>query len=360
MAEDTGSEPIRKIDDATYGTQPKNRVHRWLLGVKRWVLLDANRWVLTAALLALITLVIVVVGTYGPVSTSSFLTEGTTQGSIFVELMKAIVSVVVIVLSINQIVLSPGLGPVDAQRERFEQSIELRRRVETEVDVDATPASPAGFLAMLLDEIETKAERLAETTTVTGNRELAAETQEFADTVGREARVVRELLVGCRFGTFEVTSAAVRFAITQKVRSLEAIRRGHEEALTGQTADAFEEMDNLLELFTISREYLKTVYIRSEYVSLSEGLLYSGLPALVVAYLAANIYSPSVFPGQILGVQRQLLTVAVAVALSLAPFVFMIAYVFRLAAMSRSTLFVGPFDARRTREDLSEDEGHGR
>lgn len=357
--EDT-QKPIRKIDDATYGTPPQNLARRRLLRVKRWFLLDANRNATAGLLLVGGFVVIVLVGSFGPVSVEAFLTEGVSPGTVLVELLKAIVSVVVIVLSINQLVLSPGLGPVGEQQERYEQSIDLRERVEDSTGIEVSPASPAAFLAVLLNAIVDQAEQIAEIAPSVGDSDLREQSDEFTNTVIGEAEIVSDVLSSSRFGTFEVISAALRFAISEKVRSLRRLQQSDDESLPDPLAAAFDEMNDLLELYAVAREYLKTVYIREEYISLSEGLLYTGLPAIIVAFLASQIYAPSVFPGEFFGVEKRLLFVSAAVMVSLTPFVVLISYVFRLAAMSRSTLFVGPFDARETGENLEDVGRHGR
>ena len=360
MADDSSPEPIRKIDDATYGTPPQSRVKRRLLRLQRWFLLDANRNLVTALLLGATFVTIVLVGSFGPVSVQSFLTTGVSPGAVLVELLKSIVSVVVIVLSINQLVLSPGLGPVGEQRERFDQSVELRRKVEDHTGVRVSPASPAAFLAVLLDAIVDQADRLDEAVDAGADASVQEKTAAFTETVAGEAATVRALLASSRFGTFEVISASLRFAITEKFRSLQGIRRASDDSLPESIAEALDEMNDLLELYTVAREYLKTVYIRDEYIALSQGLLYTGLPAIVATYCAAQIYTPTVFPGQLFGIEKRLLFVSGAVTVSLTPFSLLISYVFRLAAMSRSTLFIGPFDARQTDDGLEEEQGRGR
>ena len=64
MSDDSGLPPIRKIDDATYGTLPQNPYLRRLLRVKRWFLLDANRSAVTGLLLGATFGLIVFVGSF--------------------------------------------------------------------------------------------------------------------------------------------------------------------------------------------------------------------------------------------------------------------------------------------------------
>ena len=120
--------------------------------------------------------------------------------------------------------------------------------------------------------------------------------------------------------------------------------------VTETEAELFDELEQGLELFTVAREYFKTAYIRSDYIELSQALLYAGLPCIVLTYYAAQTYTPDVFPGQTFGVEHRLLFVSAAVTVALVPFVLLLSYVFRLSLLSRSTVFIGPFAARSSSE----------
>jgi hypothetical protein len=342
--------PVRKIDDATHGRPPTGPVHRRLLPGIRWFVLDANRVLVAGVLLFGFFLVSVLVGAYGPVPVQSFLGEGVSPADVLVELLRVITSVVVIVLSINQLVLSPGLGPVAEQESRFSESVELRERVEEHTGVSVSPTAPSSFLAVILRDVEATCEALGEETSDGHADAYLERVDDYASTVGAEAATVRSLLEGRHFGQFEVVSAALRFAVSGKVQGIRKLQRQRPESLSPAVDDGIDELADLLALFAVSREYLKTVYIREEYINLSESLLYTGLPTLLATFLAIHLYAPDVFPGAVLGIEFRLLFVSAAVSVALAPFVVLISYFLRLAAMSRSTLFVGPFDAHRARD----------
>jgi len=368
MREDGESQPIRKIDDATDVRPPQSALERRWLSAKRWFLLDADRHLVTALLLLGVFATIVVAGTFGPVPVESFLRTGVSPGSVLVELMKSIVSVVVIVLSINQLVLSPGLGPVGEQRERYEQSLELREEVEEQTGVRVSPSSASTFLDLLLAEIAASSSDLESAVDrYDDGDELTERTSLLVRDVVDEAEAVRELIEAGDFGEFDVVSASLRFAITEKVRSLRELHGLAQASAPADPDESFEaldesfaELEDLFESFTVAREYMKTVYLREEYIGLSQALLYVGLPAVVAAYVSSQIYAPGAFSGTVWVVDAQLVFVSTAVTVALAPFSLLIAYVFRLATLSRSTLFVGPFDARPPDAEHLEERRHRR
>jgi len=328
--------PAMKIDDVS----TRRPSHRSLLRAKRWFVLTADRWLVTAILLAGVFLAVVLVGKFGPMSLSTFRGGGVSTGEVLVELLKSIVSVVVIVLSINQLVLSPGLGPVGDQQERYDDAMDLRRRAEQHTDERVSPTSPARFFGALMAAVLEQTDRLR-----AGGSPVDPDVEEFIRSVEREGLFVHRELETVRLGQYGVVQTLLRFSISEKVNALRTLQRVHGDDLTDDQRDAVGKLDELLELFTVSREYIKTIYIRSEYVNLSRGPLYVGPPSIVGTYLTIQIYGSSAFTRTTLGISNQLLFVAVAVTVALVPFMLLVAFVLRLVTLSESTLFVGPFNA---------------
>lgn len=318
-------------------------VRRALFDLKRWFLLEANRWTVVGLLAASTFLLTVLVGTFGPVSTHRFLTRGISPASALVELLKAIVSVVTIVLSVNQLVLSPELGPVSDQRERLEDTMDLRSRSESLLDETVSPLAPSQFLEDLVSALKRRAVNLGEA--ADGSPELRGEVADFTRDVLDDANAVEAKLADAEFGDFETVPAVMDFDTSSKIRRLRRIRRAYDDALADEEAEAVSEMVDALELFATARAYLKTTYIRTEFINFSRALLYLGFPSLLLTYFAAQIYDSGVFPNETLGVENQLLFVAGAVTVSLIPVMTLVSYISRLATVSQSTLFIGPFVA---------------
>lgn len=303
----------------------------------RWFLFDGNRWVVTALLAGAVFLGTVGVGVFGPVSVQRFLSEGVSPASALVELLKSIVAIVTIVLSINQLVLSPQLGPVGDQREAFEDTMSLRKEVERRLDVDVAPIAPSEFVRSLLRTVDDQARELRDRAEG-GRRD---EIERFADDLRDETEATVDRLDRARFRRFEVVPATMSMDVSGRIQEA---RRLADEASDAER-EALLETVRRLQLFVTARAYLKTAYIRSEYVSFSQALLFTGFPALLAAFYATQIYDPGVFPGRSLGVENRLWFVSGAVTVALIPFTVLISYVSRLATLSQSTVFIGPFVA---------------
>lgn len=308
----------------------------------------------------------VLVGAHGPVGVERFLGGSVSPAAAFVELMKTIVALVTIVLSINQLVLSPQFGPAGEQRSRLEDSMSLRQRVESALDEPVVaPSSPAEFLRVILEAIDERAVGLA---AVPASGEARAERDALVADISDPIAPLLSTLDGARYGEFEVVPAAVAFDISGKVRRARVFERdygdrpadgdggsesGREDAgeSAGDDATAVDDLVDALELFATARAYLKTTYIRSEYIQFSRALLYLGLPALLFTFYVTQLYGPETFPGTTLGYPDRLWVVAVTTAVALSPFALLISYVSRLATISQSTLFIDPFTANRRDEE---------
>ncbi len=303
----------------------------------RWFLFDGNRWVVVLLLAGAIFAATVAVGTFGPVSVQRFLSRGVSPASALVEILKSIVAIVTIVLSINQLVISPQLGPVSDQREAFEDTMSLREEVERRLDLDVAPLSPAAFSRSLLVAVDEQARELREQARGEQRDEIAR----FVDDLRAETETTVDRLDGTEFRKFEVVPATMNMDVSGRVQEA---RRLADEASESERRALLETVRRL-KLFATARAYLKTAYIRSEYVSFSQALLLIGLPSLLAAFYATQIYDPGVFPGRTLGVENRLWFVSGALTVSLVPFAVLISYVSRLATLSQSTVFVGPFVA---------------
>ncbi|WP_135824792.1 hypothetical protein [Halorussus ruber] len=321
----------------------RGALRRALFDVKRWFLLDANRWVVVGLLGVGTFLLTVAVGTFGPVSVQRFLTRGVSPATALVELMKTVVSVVTIVLSINQLVLSPELGPVSDQRGRLEDTMGLRRRSEGLLDDTVSPLSPGQYLDDLVSALRDRASSLPDA--IDGGPDLQSDLEAFARDLESDAGSVNDDLEDAKFGDFEAVAAAMNLDTSGKIRRLRLIRKEYEEQLNDEEREALVEMINAIELFVTARSYLKTTYIRTEFINFSRALLYVGLPSLLLAFYATQIYDPGVFPATTFGVENRLWFVSTAVTIALLPFVTLISYISRLATVSQSTLFIGPFVA---------------
>jgi hypothetical protein len=317
------------------------------------VLLETNRWVVAGGVVAAFLLGTLVTAAVLPAG--ALVDAGDPVETLFQALVTATITGVTLVVSINSLVLSRELGPLGDQRDRMEGSMSFRRDVEEELGVDVTPASPAAFLGELVAAVEDRSHRLS-AAVADADAESGVDAdaiEEYARELERHASAVGAELSGRQFGTFDVLSAALNFNYSWKISEARRLRAGL-DAGSGESEPAVEavasELDAIvaaLTLFGPAREHVKTLYFRWELVDLSRAILYTAVPAVVVAINVLLFHDALAgIPGTALGITLHVWVVAAATAVAMVPFAVLLAYVLRLGTVAKRTLSIGPFILR--------------
>ncbi|PSP56124.1 hypothetical protein BRC82_03045 [Halobacteriales archaeon QS_1_67_19] len=313
---------------------------------KLWVLMEASRWVVSGVLLAGVFVALVAIGVYDPSPLQQAVASSDPVETLFQAYVTAIITGVTLVVTLNQLVLSQELGPVGDQRGRMEGAMEFREEVEDAIDVPAAPPEPAAFLRGLVEQIRAAADDLAVAVESGHDPELTRRVEEYADGLTENAQQVSGELDGAEFGTFDMLSAVLNFNYSWKIYEGRRIRNEHADALSAAADDAFGELETVLQHFGPAREHFKTLYFQWELVNLSRAMLYSALPALIVASSMIVYYDAQALPGATLGISNDILAASFGTTLALVPFVLLLSYVLRIATVAKRTLSIGPFVLR--------------
>lgn len=204
------------------------------------------------------------------------------------------------------------------------------------------PAEPSAFFQAMISEMADRAEAVR--ATVDNDTELAG----ILDNTIRNADRVVDRLEGRTFGEFGVVRAALDFNYSWK---LYAVRRALGGELSAETRDALEALEDALCLFGPSREHFKTLYIQSALIEVSQLMLYTAIPSLVVAVSVLLFVEPGTYTGDVLGIDTSVVLIGAAVAISIMSFAVLLAYVIRIATVAGRTLSIGPFILRETKHD---------
>jgi hypothetical protein len=312
-----------------------------------WFVFQANRWLVAGVFGAVLWLAVVVVGVAQPTPVAELLTTGDSVETLFQALVAATVTVVTLVLTLSQLILSQELGAVGDQRDRMEGSMTFRADVADVVGVAVSPAEPSAFLRALVDAAAERANAVR--ATLDDPADEALET--YLSSVTDNAAAASEGLAGAEFGTFDVLRAALDFNYSWKLYAGRRLLADQGETLPPAARDALEDLVEVFELFGPAREHVKTLYFQWELSNLSRVLLLSAIPALSVAIGALVFFDPATTTGATLGVDNALLVLATAVTLSLLPFVLMLAYILRIVSVTKRTLAIGPLILRETARD---------
>ncbi|MFB6154598.1 MAG: hypothetical protein ABEJ22_01805 [Haloferacaceae archaeon] len=318
---------------------------------KLWFLVESRRLVVVAALFVATFLLLVAVGAVVP-NAAGKIQSGDPVETAFQAFIGATVTGVTLVLTLNQLVLSQELGAVGDQRERMEAAMQFRSDVEERLESPISPPEPSAFFRALIDRIRDQTGALADS--VDSDGDLAEKVDALRDDIEGNAASVTEQLTGAQFGTFSVVSAALNFNYSWKIYAARRIRAEYRDQLTDEQMDELDSLVETLELFGPTREHFKTLYVQWELVNLSRGILFASIPAVVVATTILLYFDAKALTWSVLGVPASVLVVSAGVAGALVPFLVLLAYILRIATITKRTLSIGSFVLRKTsgREDI--------
>lgn len=315
---------------------------------KFWLLLNADRWLVTIGIVSVVFVVLVFIGTIHSISFPQLFAESDPIETLFQGLLTSIITGVTLVLTLSQLVLSQEQGPVGDQRERMEGAMSFRKDVEDIIKEPVSPAQPSAFLRSLVKYTKRRAEAVAETVNEIDDVQLNEQVEEYVDSVRENAESVRTNLEGSQFGEFDVVFSALNYNYSWKLYAARRIQAEHEDVLTDAANEALDELIKGLELFGPAREHFKTLYFQWELINLSRIMLYASIPALITSIAGIIYLEPTMFPGTIVGVPILVIIVSAAIAVSLLPFAFLLSYILRIATVTKRTLSIGPFILRET------------
>ncbi|UPW02371.1 hypothetical protein M0R88_03430 [Halorussus gelatinilyticus] len=313
---------------------------------KLWLLMEANRWVVASVLLVGVFVALVAIGVLDPSPLQRSVAQSDPTETLFQAFVTVIITGVTLVVTLNQLVLSQELGPVGDQRGRMEGAMEFRQDVEEVLDSPVSPPEPASFLQALIDETRSRANELADAVSDSRDEDLRDVVEDYVDALEENANEVSDQLDEAEFGSYDLLSAVLDFNYSWKIFVARRLHNEQGDALTDETEDAFDDLVEVLSFFGPAREHFKTLYFQWELVNLSRAMLYSAVPALVVAASMIIYYDAEALPGATLGISNDILVTSFATTVAIVPFMLLLSYILRIATVAKRTLSIGPFVLR--------------
>ncbi|MFP8951911.1 hypothetical protein ACLI4Z_02895 [Natrialbaceae archaeon A-arb3/5] len=320
-------------------------------GPRLWLLLRVNRWVLTAAILAVVFAALVAASLLELTPLRVIVENQDGLEFLFSAFIGAIITGTSIVVTINQLVLSQELGAVGSQRDRMESAMSFRRDTEDLLEESASPPEPGGFLFELVDGVQMHATDLESEIQDERDEELRETVTDYVEDTNENAKSVKSDLEDAQFGTFDVIWSALNFNYSRKIYDARKIRADHEDSLSEGANEKIDELINSLQLFGPAREHFKTLYFQWELINLSRALLYISVPALTVMAFMIMYIDGGALPGTTLGVDNLVWLTSAGFVVGISPFVIFITYILRIATIAKRTLAMGPFILRESERD---------
>jgi hypothetical protein len=250
-------------------------------------------------------------------------------------------TLITIIVSINQLVVSRQLGTPGELREQIEETNEYRKSVLQTIPEDhVAPVTPTQFLHLLLSATRRSIGRLDRE--VEGDAGEASELlDELITDLAEHINHVDELLQESDTGVFNALSATLTTNYSQHIYRARELQSDYEDVLSEAEHDALDDLVLLLQQIDVARQYLKTLYMQDELSRLSRRLLIVGMPAVFVCIAMLQLFSASA--DAIVSPATVSTLAPVAVTVALAPLAVVFSYVLRISAVAQRTVAITPF-----------------
>ncbi|NHN58810.1 MULTISPECIES: hypothetical protein [Halorussus] len=309
--------------------------------VTNWLLVEGNRLVIAGGVLGgVLAALLAVEWAYGFVTVRA----ASPIYFLFSSLLTGDLTLVTVVLSINQLVLSRELGAPGTLSERLQGAVDYRDEVAESTGASVTPKTPARFLRYLHGEVESRTHRVEEAAADVTDDSLRERLDELTASLFDDVALVNRTLEADE-GIFTVVSATIATNHADQLRTIAGVRADCADSLSEDLDDLLEGLETQLLQIDVARNYFKTVYVQKELAYLSRVLLYVGVPAIVASGLALVFYNavgPASVPSAVVYA-----VVAVTFTLGFAPLAVLFAFVLRLAWVAQRTASVAPFASER-------------
>lgn len=314
---------------------------------KRWVLVTGSRRkfsLILAGVLAAITAV-VVFGDVVYVGRDSNFATVLASG-----MLGALATIVTVTLSINQLILSRVFGSPAELTDRLEGNLQFRRSIEAVAGVNTSPNDPGAFLSLVAQTLKKRAASLdravqqADDLEDSVREDVESVTQHLVD-YARHLESAKEI-----DSTVEVLSLTFGTDYADYIDDIRRIDTMTEGQVSDAVADDLDSILTLLKGVATIRQFFKTLAVQQDLARLSRQLIYTGVPAILVAYFLAPVYTgPSIQPAISSSLLPWIVILATVVLFS--PLLVLVAYLLRVATVTLYTVSVGSFVPPEERVD---------
>ncbi|WP_227356528.1 hypothetical protein [Haladaptatus salinisoli] len=250
-------------------------------------------------------------------------------------------TLITVVLTINQLVLSRQLRSPGELRTQIQQIKEYRAEIEERTDAGIAPAMPAAFLAFLLQSTRQQAQALEEMTANPDSQRLQTDIEDLTAPITEQIDQILDRIDDPELGIFEVLLPLLMTNYAEAIYDARQIRQTYQEALSNETATTINGLIEDLEQIDVARQYFKTVYIQQELAILSRFILYVGIPAeLTTVAMLLLFLQPA---NAAVALQLPSFLIVAAIAVGFAPLSLLVTFVLRIATVAYRTAAITPF-----------------
>lgn len=268
--------------------------------------------------------------------------------TVFGNLIVGNITLITIIVSIDQLVLSRELKNPGQARDQIQNMTEYRQHIEEITGREELPLAPLDFLHVLLSSTRQQAQSLDESIAEERDRQLRASVTELVTTVTDHVDHVEDLMDRSNEQPSTVLLTVLTMNYAKPIHRIRHIQGQYRTDLSDAETDVLEGIVDRLEEIDSGRQYFKTFYVQEELAYLSRVLLYIGLVAEIVSvamvFAVSSPHAPALF--------RTVPDIVLPAALTIgfAPIVILFAFILRIATVSEQTTSLVAFSRPEVEE----------
>ncbi|NUB90728.1 hypothetical protein HTZ84_14210 [Haloterrigena sp. SYSU A558-1] len=319
---------------------------------REWFVVEGNRVVVAALLAAVVLALLLALRWTGIIA----FVEPNSVTRVASGMIAGTFSLVTLVVSVNQLILSQEFSAAGKARERLQGVVEFRRDVADDAAVPATPAAPTRVLELLVESIRNDAAALGDA--VADHDEAIRETVAgYTNDVHQRTEDIEQVLEHAEFGSFSAVSAAINYNEAWHLYAATHLQNEYADSLSPAAAESLEDLIESLKLFNVAREQFKTTYLQRELTRFSQLTIYAGVPSILAAILIGLLYADFTGPSISTAVMPYVVIGLITVGLS--PLFLLVVYILRTATVTRRTASVGPMIPQKDPDEGPFDVSYG-
>jgi hypothetical protein len=225
---------------------------------REWLFLVKSRLVIAGDILAVLLVLFFTVEATTSVAADRF----TPLFYIFGALIGGNFTLVTIVVSISQLVISQQLGSPGELRERIEEPNEYREAVRGADEPNVAPVTPTDFLQFLLEQTNTNVDQVSDHLDSISDPEAL---EELLSQIQTHVERVYTLLAASEVGLFDALSVTPQTNYSQDIYRIQRVQTDYRDQFPEEVEDTLHDLMVRLKQIDVARQYLKKMLCRTNW-----------------------------------------------------------------------------------------------
>ena len=299
---------------------------------REWVLIHGNRYVITGCILLVSSGAILSFLLSGVIRNTTplyYLSSGLITGNI---------TLITVVVSITQLVLSRELAAPGQLQDEIEETAEYRQTVLKQSDI---PTEPSDFLQQLVGQTREHAQALETPLLESTGRQSDAENNILITSLLDHCEQVVDRLDPVDERLFNVIMSILDTNYADYIQESHRLQAKYDDESYERLTAALDRLTTDLVAINVARQYFTTMFIKEELARVSRLLLYVGIPAVAVPIamlIRLTTYTGAMFP------QLDLVVLTVLTVITgLLPLALLTSFMFRIGRVAQQVAAITPF-----------------